>query len=106
MKWQDLKKSKKDSEKVLEPYLKQEVEKMGGLCLKLVAMQWFGFPDRTILLKPGRIYFVELKSKGETPSKLQNYVHDILRKLGFNVTWIDNMDDLKRYIDNELYGIK
>ena len=100
MTWQDLNKDKGDSEKYLDDYIVKEVKRMGGLCLKLVAVSWFGFPDRTILLKPGRIFFLELKSKGKTPKPRQEYVHKILRSLGFRVDWIDNLEQLKRYVDD------
>jgi hypothetical protein len=100
MRWQDLNKDKSDSEKYLDDYLVSAIKEMRGLCLKLVAVSWFGFPDRTILLQGGRIYFIELKSKGKTPKPRQKYVHKILRSLGFRVDWIDNLEDLKRYIDD------
>lgn len=60
--------------------------------LKLTILGHRGWPDRLILW-PGRgILFIEFKRPGEKPRKLQEYVHDIIRKLGFEIQIHDNRD--------------
>lgn len=88
-----------NSEKKLEPKLRQKVYNKGGLCLKWVSPGFNGVPDRIVLMPGARIDFIELKSEGEEPRKLQVYVHGLLRKLGFNVYVIDNDEDLNKYIE-------
>ena len=101
-----------DSEKYLENTLQREVKKKGGRALKWVSPGFNGVPDRIVLLPrkktpgndfPGRVIFVELKSKGVEPSAIQLYVHDMLRSLGFEVHVIDNYRDLVAFTDSIEY---
>jgi len=80
------------SEKYLERKLRQEVEKHGGLAIKLVAVHFIGLPDRLCLLPGGRLFFAEIKTTGEKPTRLQLHVHCKLRVLGFNVHIIDTLE--------------
>lgn len=53
--------------------------------LKLSVPGFRGWPDRLILW-PGRgILFIEFKRPGEQPRKLQEYVHRIIQRLGFEI---------------------
>lgn len=55
------------------------------VCLKLSVPGFRGWPDRLVLW-PGRgVLFIEFKRPGETPRKLQEYVHKIIARLGFEV---------------------
>lgn len=72
-------------EKDIESMLVREVKKEGGLCVKFPPLFFRGFPDRIVLLRGGRIYFVELKSRKGTVSAIQARVHKRLRALGFAV---------------------
>ena len=78
-----------DSEKKLEKKLKERVEKLKGLCIKLWCLSFTGLPDRIVLLAFGRIWFVELKSEGQKPKKRQPFVIRQLTRLGFKVRLID-----------------
>ena len=60
--------------------------------LKLTILGFRGWPDRLILWPGGGILFIEFKRPGEKPRKLQEYVHDIIRKLGFEIQVHDNRD--------------
>jgi hypothetical protein len=44
-----------------------------------------GFPDVVVLCPGGRIMFIEFKRPGAKPYKLQLWVHEKIRKLGFEV---------------------
>lgn len=72
-------------EKTVETYLRDQVRRRGGLALKLVCPGWTGVPDRLILMPGGRTYFAETKDLGKKPWPRQNYVHEVLRRLGFLV---------------------
>lgn len=77
------------SEKVIEKYLTDRVKEIGGLCLKYSNANMAGYPDRVILFPGGETIWVELKSKGQRPTKLQLIRHEQLRKLGHGVKVID-----------------
>lgn len=72
----------KQSEKDTERYLVQRVKTIGGLCLKVDPKHSNGAPDRLILLPRGKVFFVETKSEGEEPRKLQKHVSKEIQKLG------------------------
>lgn len=58
-------------EKEDEKYLRDCVEKRGGLCYKFVSPGNKGVPDRIVITPSGRVCFVEMKSSSGTSSKLQ-----------------------------------
>ena len=58
-----------------------------------------GFPDRVILLPPGKIFFVELKDKGRKPRPLQVYCHRKLEGLGFRVFVLDSKAAVDLWMD-------
>lgn len=88
----------KSSEKIIEAYLGAEVKKLGGLSLKLVTLHFIGLPDRLVLLPGAKLFFAELKSTGKKPEKIQVYVHNTLRKLGFNVYVIDKVSEVDKVL--------
>ncbi len=90
-------KNKKDSEKKIEPRLREEVNAKGGECLKFVSPGNGGVPDRIILM-PNKVDFVELKSKGLTLDPLQEWWHKRLRELGFDPKIIDTQKKLDEYL--------
>lgn len=71
-------------ESKIENYLKKEVEKLGGMCLKFTSSVR-GVPDRIVILPKNKIYFVELKQENGRESKLQKYMHKQFEKRGANV---------------------
>lgn len=76
-------------EKQLEQKLVKAVRAIGGICPKLVSPGMDGMPDRMVLMPPGRIGFVEVKTPGEMPRPLQIHRHRQLRALGFPVFVLD-----------------
>lgn len=89
-----------ESEKKLERSLKSSVEDtMKGLCLKLLSQHMTGLPDRLCLLPGGRAFFVEVKTTGKKPRKIQEVVHEKLRKLGFEVWILDSSKTLRSILD-------
>lgn len=88
----------KESEKLIEKKLVNGIKKLGGLCLKLPAVHMTGLPDRLCLLPKGKLFFAELKTTGEKPRKIQTYVHNRLKNLGFRVEVIDNTEKINKLI--------
>ena len=93
---------KKDSEKTLERSLVENIRQRSGICLKLQGNMYAGMPDRLILLPEGRAIFVELKSEGIKPRKLQLVRHEELRALGFIVFVIDTQEKLTQFLDEQI----
>ena len=85
-------------EKDLEARLRKEVETMGGKCVKLTSQLHRGLPDRLCLMPYGLTFFVEVKSAGRKPTKLQLAVHRELRELGFQVFVVDSVPSLEKAV--------
>jgi len=81
-------------EKIIEKKLIQAVKAMGGLAPKFVSPGFDGMPDRIVLMPGGKIGFVEVKRKGESPSPLQVSRHGLLRRLGFKVYVLDDEEKI------------
>lgn len=88
-----------DSEKAVERKLVELVKANKGLCIKLLCDNFIGLPDRLVLLPGGKIAFVELKTTGKKPRRIQVIVHERLRALGFTVEVIDTIEGVKNFID-------
>lgn len=85
-------------EKTVEKYLVNEIERLGGLCVKFPPLFFRGFPDRIVLLPGAAIAFVETKDAGKKPRPIQERVHAKLRKLGFRVEVIDSKEGVDDFI--------
>lgn len=103
--YEKLAKNSETSEKVLEVYLRTSCEGKGWLCLKYTNPWLIGMPDRLILLPKGRCAWVELKSAGEKPRKLQNMRHKLLRDCGHAVYVASSRQDIDAIIDELSNGI-
>lgn len=94
-----------ESEKRLELLLKSMVENtMNGFCLKLLSQHITGLPDRLCLLPGGKAFFVEVKTTGKNPRKIQLYIHEKLRSLGFPVYVLDSSQVLHTILRDFDYG--
>lgn len=88
------------TEKQLEQKLKKEVEKLGGLCLKLTTPGFTGIPDRLILLPGGVVGIVELKRpKKSKKSERQIFVMRQLMNLGMTSCFIYDDSSLWDFIE-------
>lgn len=85
-------------EKTIEQKLVKAVKAMGDIALKFVSPGYDGMPDRIVLLPKGRIAFVEVKRHGEKPRPLQESRHDMLRRLGFKVYVLDDVEQIHRIL--------
>ena len=84
-----------EKEKALERKLVKEAKDRGGWCLKLLSQFVNGLTDRLLLLPGGQILFVELKTTGEKPRRIQEVMHKRLRDLGFEVYVVDSSEKIK-----------
>ena len=87
-----------EGEKALEARLRREVEARGGKAIKLTSQLHRGLPDRLILMQGGLAFFVEVKTTGKRPTKLQQAVHRDLRTLGFQVFVVDSTASLEKTV--------
>lgn len=90
-------------EKLLEQKLVTAVRNMDGIALKFVSPGFDGMPDRVVLLPKGKIAFVEVKRKGEKPRPLQASRHGMLRRLGFLVYVLDDIEQIGGIL-NEIHS--
>lgn len=79
-------------ERDIEKALVKRVESLGGLCEKFTSPNRRGVPDRIVTLPGGKIIFVEVKSCGKKPTKLQRRDHERRIALGCTVLVIDNIE--------------
>lgn len=84
------------SEKAIEKYLIEQAEANGLLCLKYANPNMVGYPDRLLVLPGGSVVWVELKSKGRKPTKIQQIRIAGLRNRGHYVWVIDD----RKSVDN------
>ena len=89
-----------NSEKVIERKLVEAVKANGGMCIKLLCDNLLGLPDRMVLMPHSKIAFVELKTTGRKPRRIQIFMHKKLRALGFRVDVIDTTEGINNFIKN------
>ena len=86
-------------EKIVEQHLVKAVKSSGGIAPKLVSPGFDGMPDRLVLLPGGKIGFVEVRAPGKEPRPLQVARHGLLRRLGFKVYILDDLEQIGGILD-------
>ena len=86
-------------EKAIEEKLVETVKSMGGLAPKFISPGIDGMPDRIVLLKHGRLAFVEVKADGRKPRPLQVRRKRQLEALGFSVYCLDDVTQIGGMLD-------
>ena len=86
-------------EKTVEQKLVAAVRGLGGICPKWVSPGFDGMPDRIVLLPGAKIAFVEVKAPGKKPRPLQASRHGLLRRLGFRVYILDELEQIGGILD-------
>lgn len=87
-----------DNEKDVERALVLGVEKRGGMCIKMLCNLQTGLPDRLVLLKDKSPVFVELKSTGKKPRRMQTIVHRQISQLGIQVYVFDTIKQVNDFL--------
>jgi hypothetical protein len=85
-------------ERTLESRLGKYCRKVGILYIKGKATGQKGFPDR-MLIRGGKVLFLELKRKGCKPLPTQVYWMKQLQYAGVKSEWADNYDDAVKIIE-------
>ena len=91
-------------EKVLERKLVDAVKAMGGIAPKYISPNFYGMPDRLVLIPVGRLAFVEVKRYGEHPRPLQEARHGMLRRLGFKGFVLDRPEQIQQILEDIANG--
>lgn len=81
-------------ERDLERKFKDAVKASGGKAYKFMSPGNDGVPDRLVILPGGCIGFVELKQKGQKPTRLQRQQMEFLRGMGCFVIVLDDLEDI------------
>lgn len=87
----------KDIEKAVVLYARS----LGMLCYKFTSPSRRSVPDRVIVSPGGRVFFMELKRKGEKPTASQDVEIAKLRKQGATVYVVDDVNQGKTILDAE-----
>lgn len=95
----DRKEQVKMRESDIEKALTIAVKKRGGLALKFISPGMSGVPDRLIMVKGGKLAFIELKAYGKKMRPLQIKRKRQLEELGFKVYCIDNIEMIEGVLD-------
>lgn len=86
-------------EREIERALVRAVKKRNGMAFKFVSPGINGVPDRIVLLKSKKIFFVELKRPGGRMRALQEKRKAQLGELGFQVFCIDDINEIEVILD-------
>lgn len=86
-------------EKDIEKELAARTRAMGGIAPKFTSPGFDGMPDRLVLLPHCRMGFVELKAPGKKTRALQLARHRLLRRLGFKVYVIDEINQIDSVLE-------
>ena len=95
------------SEKDLERTFSEKLNRTKKVwVIKLLSTFIKGLPDRMILCQGGYVGFAEIKTTGKKPTKIQTYIHEKLRALGFKVFVIDDLENRDAAISFFLRNVK
>ena len=86
-------------ERELEKKFTTYCNQCGFLCYKFTSPNKKGVPDRLIVGEDNNVAFLELKRKGQKPTKLQIREIEKLQKRGILADWCDNLEDAKTFIN-------
>jgi hypothetical protein len=91
---------------MLESEIERRMVKMikdrGGLCYKFVSPSNPGVPDRIVVIPPGRVIFVELKTEIGRLSNIQKWQRGEFQKRGADVRVIHGWDAAKDFVNEVL----
>lgn len=95
------------SEKDLERTFSEKLNRTKKVwVIKLLSTFVKGLPDRMVICQGGYVGFAEIKTTGKKPTKIQSYIHEKLRALGFTVFVIDDLESRDNAITFFLNKVK
>lgn len=84
-------------EQAVEKYLREQVEKRGGVCIKMDPTNYKGLPDRLVLLPYSVVILIEVKRpKGGVVSEHQEVWHERLTRMGHVVSVRASVKDVDK----------
>ena len=86
-------------EREIEQCLVRKVKEKGGLCPKWISPGYDGVPDRLVFLPGGHFGLVEVKALGKKPRPIQKARHRLLRRLGYQVFVLDDVQQIGGILD-------
>lgn len=86
-------------EKIIEHKLMMVARERGGLAWKFTSPGTSGVPDRIVLLRDGKVGFVEVKAPGKKTRPIQERRLRELRQLGFYAVVIDGAEQIGGVLD-------
>lgn len=84
---------------VIEDYLVEQVDALGGRAIKGNPRNQRGEADRFCFIPPGLVIIVEVKRPGEVPRKNQGRKLEWFRKNGFQATYLDTKEKVDAFIE-------
>jgi prefoldin subunit 5 len=92
--------------KRLESSIERRVIKLAAQIGVLnIKVKQTGWPDRQFMIPGGKPLFIEFKRPGEVPRPLQLFIHDQLRKLGYQVEVHTDADEALKSITEKLNSL-
>jgi len=94
-----------ETEKQVEAYLRQEIQKIGGEAYKFVSPGRRFVPDRICVCPRGVLVFVEVKGNGLEPTPPQMRELQRLQAKGHEACWVNSkerVDELINVIKEEI----
>ena len=80
----------------IEDKLALRLTQAGHLCIKFVSPGFAGVPDRIVLTKDGRVFFVECKAPGRSLRRTQPQILALLRSMGHRVEIVDTFAQVEQ----------
>lgn len=71
----------------------------GCIAYKLIILNRRGFPDRTVLIPGGFVFFIEFKRKNKPLQPTQIKIQELLVKLGFKYYICDEPGEAEKILD-------
>lgn len=84
-------------ESELEAFFAKRVKLLGGAAIKLAPINP-GVPDRLVLMPPGTLHLVELKTEVGLLSPIQRHWHDQAAKIGIHVDTLHGKADIVNWL--------
>lgn len=89
----------------IENYLKEQVKKAGGLCLKFVSPGYSGVPDRIVIIPGGKVVFVEVKSATGKRTALQESFARRLEFFKAEYALVNSKESVNEFIDKYFWHL-
>lgn len=92
-------------ESSLEAFFRSRVRAVGGYVIKMAPVER-GVPDRLVILPPGTLHIVELKTTTGSLSPIQRHWHARLAARGVRVTTLAGRAEILEWVRNMTDGAR